>query len=64
MNQVMSILNQLGYMVKNIYGQRDIVEKVLKSLSSKFNHVVVVIEKSKNLIQLSLDEMMVSLISD
>lgn len=62
MNRVMSIVNQL-----KIYGEdikyRTVIEKVLRSLSTKFDVVVVAIEKAKDLEKLTIDELMGSLLS-
>ena len=39
-----------------------VVEKILRSLSEKFNYVVCAIEESKDIDQLSIDELQSSLI--
>ena len=62
MNRVMSIVNQL-----KIYGEdvkdQTVIEKVLRSLSTKFDVVVATIEEVKDLEKLTVDELMGSLLS-
>ena len=62
MNRVMSVVNQL-----KIYGEdvkdRTVIEKVLRSLSTKFDVVVAAIEEAKDLETLTIDELMGSLLS-
>ena len=62
MNMVISVINQL-----KIYGQdvkyRTVIEKVLRSLSTKFDIVVAAIEEAKDLEKLTVDELMGSLLS-
>ena len=62
MNRVMSVVNQL-----KIYGDdikdRTVIEKVLRSLSTKFDVVVAAIEEEKDLEKLTIDELMGSLLS-
>ncbi|KAD6454911.1 hypothetical protein E3N88_09617 [Mikania micrantha] len=60
LSRVMKIVNQ-----KRAYGElvpdQKIVEKVLRSLPVKWDHVVTAIEESKDLTQLSFDQLMGSL---
>ena len=62
MNRVMSVVNQL-----KIYGEdvkyQTVIEKVLRSLSTKFDVVVAAIEEAKDLEKLTVDELMGSLLS-
>ena len=62
MNRVMSVVNQL-----KIYGEdikdRIVIEKVLRSLSTKFDVVVTSIEEVKDLEKMTVDELMGSLLS-
>ena len=62
MNRVMSVINQL-----KIYGEdikyRTLIEKVLRSLSTKFDVVVAAIEEAKDLPTLTVDEFMGSFLS-
>jgi len=59
-NRVITVVNQL-----KIYGEKikdeTVVEKVLRSLSAKFDVMVVPIEKAKDLASLIVDEFMGSL---
>lgn len=63
MNRVMFVINQL-----KIYGEdikyRTVIEKVLRSLSTKFEVVVAAIEEAKDLEKLTIDELMGSLLSN
>ncbi|CAL5432597.1 unnamed protein product [Camellia sinensis] len=60
-SRVLSVANKMG-----TYGEQmqdvTVVEKILRSLSEKFNYVVCSIEESKNIDQLSIDELQSSLI--
>ncbi|XP_039131784.1 uncharacterized protein LOC120268441 [Dioscorea cayenensis subsp. rotundata] len=56
----MAIINQMRVFGDNITDQT-VVEKVLRSLTPHFDHVVEAIEESKNLTQLSIDELSGSL---
>ena len=62
MNRVMFVVNQL-----KIYGEdikyRTVIEKVLRSLSTKFDVVVAAIEEVKDLVHLTVDELMGCLLS-
>ena len=62
MNRVMFVINQL-----KIYGEdikdRTMIQKVLRSLSTKFDVVVAAIEEAKDLEKLTIDELMGSLLS-
>ena len=62
MNRVISVINQL-----RIYGEgikyQTVVEKVLGSLSTKFDVVVAAIEEAKDLASLTVDALMGSLLS-
>ena len=54
----MGIVNQI-----RSYGDQQVVEKILRSLPSKFDSRVAAIEESKDLSFLSIDELMASLLS-
>ena len=59
-SQLLVIVNHLksnGRRIEDVH----VVEKILRSLANKFDHVMVVIEESKNLEILSIDELMGSL---
>ena len=62
MNRVMSVFNEL-----KVYGEDikycTVIEKVLRSLSTKFDVVVAAIEEAKDLEKLTIDELMGSLLS-
>ena len=60
--QVMNIVNQLRMNGEELLDQK-VVEKFLRTLPKKFDHVVVAIEESKDLSQLSVDQLMGSLLS-
>lgn len=60
LTRVADIVNQLRSYGEEIYDQT-IVEKVLRSLTPKFDHVVAAIEESKDLSTYSFDELMGSL---
>jgi hypothetical protein len=62
MTQVMNTVNQLRMNGEEIPDQR-VVEKVLRTLPKKFDAVVIAIEESKDLTQLSVDELLGSLLS-
>ena len=59
-NRVLSIVNQLKANGEQILDQR-VVEKILRSMTRKFEHVVVAIEESKDLATLSINSFMGSL---
>ncbi|XP_028067420.1 uncharacterized protein LOC114270171 [Camellia sinensis] len=60
-SRVMSVANKM-----RVHGERmvdvTIVEKILRSLTDKFNYIVCSIEESKDIDQLSIDELQSSLI--
>ncbi|KAH9291443.1 hypothetical protein KI387_043368, partial [Taxus chinensis] len=58
----MTIVNQIRSYGETLEDQK-IVEKILRSLPIKFDSVVVAIEESKDLTQLSVDELMGSLLA-
>ncbi|KAL4362876.1 hypothetical protein GQ457_04G016030 [Hibiscus cannabinus] len=60
LSRAMSIVSQMRSYGEQI-SDETIVAKVLRSLTSKFDHVVVAIEESKDLSVLSVDELMGSL---
>ena len=60
--EVMNIVNQLRTQGEDITDQR-VIEKVLRSLPSKFGSIVAYIEKSKDLSQLFVDKLMGFLLS-
>ena len=59
-NQVISIVNHLKLNGEKIEDQR-IVEKILRSLTRKFESTVVAIEESKDLSTLSVESLLRSL---
>ncbi|BBH09623.1 ADP glucose pyrophosphorylase large subunit 1 [Prunus dulcis] len=59
-NRVISLVNQLRINGEKIEDQR-VAEKILRSMSRKFEYIVVAIEESKDLSTLSLDSLMGSL---
>ncbi|XP_077230180.1 uncharacterized protein LOC143863401 [Tasmannia lanceolata] len=59
-NHVISLVNQLRINGEDIQDRR-IVEKILRSLTRKFEYIVVVIEESKDLATLSLESLLGSL---
>lgn len=58
--QVMNVVNQIRLNDDELIDQK-VVEKILRSLPSKFDTIVVAIEKSKDLSKLSIDELFGSL---
>lgn len=56
-NRVISLFNQLRINGDKIEDQR-VAEKILRSMSTKFEYIVVAIEESKDLSTLSLDSLM------
>ena len=62
MNRAMSVVNQLKIYNEDVK-DRTVIEKVLRSLSTKFDVVVVAIEEAKDLEKLTFDELMGSLLS-
>ncbi|XP_077246125.1 uncharacterized protein LOC143885992 [Tasmannia lanceolata] len=59
-NRVISLVNQLRVNSEDIQDQM-IVEKILRSLTRKFEYIVVAIEESKDLASLSIESLMGSL---
>ena len=59
-SKVSAIINQIRGYRDNINDQK-IVQKILRSLSIKFEHVVSAIEEAKDLSKLTLDELCGSL---
>ncbi|KAI5336607.1 hypothetical protein L3X38_015875 [Prunus dulcis] len=59
-NRVISLVNQLRINGEKIEDQK-VAEKILRSMSRKFEYIVVAIEESKDLSTLSLDSLMGSL---
>lgn len=62
LNRVITVVNQLKIYGEDIINQR-VVEKVLRSLSTKFDVVVATIEEAKDLASFTVDELMRSLLS-
>jgi gag-polypeptide of LTR copia-type len=59
--RVQTVSNQLKRNEENLSEQR-VVEKILRSLTDTFENVVCAIEESKNLAELSVDELAGSLL--
>ncbi|KAL8132344.1 hypothetical protein AgCh_008002 [Apium graveolens] len=59
-NRVVSISNQLMVNGEELKDQR-IIEKILRSMSKKYEHIVVAIDESKNLSELPLESLLGSL---
>jgi gag-polypeptide of LTR copia-type len=59
--RVQTVSNQLKRNEENLSEQR-VVEKILRSLTDTFENVVCAIEESKNLAELSVDELADSLL--
>ena len=59
-SKVLAIINQIRRYRDNINDQK-IVQKILRSLSIKFEHVVTAIKEAKDLSKLTLDELCGSL---
>ena len=62
MNQVMSVVNKLKIYGEEIKNQT-VIEKVLRSFSTKFDVVVATIEEAKDFKKPTVDELMWSLLS-
>ncbi|XP_019414583.1 PREDICTED: uncharacterized protein LOC109326347 [Lupinus angustifolius] len=58
--KIISLTNQMRSCVEEIKDQQ-VVEKVLKTLTSKYDHIVVAIEESKNLEEYKVEELQGSL---
>jgi hypothetical protein len=58
----MAIINLLRSYGETV-GDQKVVEKILRSLPTKFDPVVIAIEESEDLTQLSVDELMGSVLS-
>ena len=59
-NRVTSIVNQMKINGDKVEEQR-VVEKILRSMTRKFDHVVVAIEESKDLSTLTMESLIGSL---
>ena len=62
MNRVITVVNRLKIYGEDIKNQI-VVEKVLRSFSTKFDVVVEAIEEAKDLASFTIDELMGSLLS-
>lgn len=60
--QIIRLVHQIRSHGENLE-ERGVVEKILRSLPTRFEYMVVAIEETKNLLQFLVDELYASLIS-
>jgi gag-polypeptide of LTR copia-type len=60
--RILVVVNQMKRLGEKIENVR-VVEKILRSLNAKFNHVVVAIEESKDIDSMTVDELNGSLVA-
>ncbi|OIW03205.1 hypothetical protein TanjilG_21837 [Lupinus angustifolius] len=60
MTKILALSNQMRSCGK-VLKEKSLVEKVLRTLTCKYDHIVVAIEESKNLEELKIEELQASL---
>jgi gag-polypeptide of LTR copia-type len=60
--RILAVVNQMKSLGEKIEDMR-VIEKILRSLNAKFNHVVVAIEESKDIDSMMVDKLNESLVA-